>query len=685
MPAQFSQCSTLTLAMLLLWNFGLSRYLCSLKHLIDMGSKKKRSNKARAAKKITRKPPARPARKVGFWLRNKWPALIILILPMLLYAATYQYGYLLDDKLVLSENAYVKNGVAGMADIFGADSFSGFLGGQQNLVVGARYRPLSIATFALEHEFYGPRPGISHFINVLLYALSGLAIFRIVSLLRTPARGRPWFLGLAFLTALFFVLHPIHTEVVANIKGRDEILALLLSVGALYYGYRYAERNRIGALLFSAFCFLAAVLAKENAVTFLAVVPLTLYLFLKASVRRIAVVSSVLLGVFVLYLFIRLNVIGYLLNTGLEVTGIMNNPFLGVSPAEKYATILYTLGKYVQLLIFPHPLTHDYYPYHIPIVNWLDWRALASLVLYLAMTVVAFRSLKKEPVVAWSIFFYLLTLSIVSNIVFPVGSFMNERFIYLPSLGYCWLLSYLIVAKFPSWLKLAPARGRMFSLGLIGLIALGYAFKTVTRTADWKDARSLNLSAVKTSANSARANSYMAYSLYEESLETTDLRQQKALLDQALPYVNRALEIYPEYTDAITCKGGIVASYYQMDYNLDKLLDEFYKLLSAGHVIFIDQYMEYLNSRADRQKLADFYYRAGYELFCLEQKNYALAVKYLNYGLQVAPNSVRLLEGLSETYYLAGNRAQSAEFARRALQIDPDSKKARDLLAGSNR
>ena len=56
----------------------------------------------------------------------------------------------------------------------------------------------------------------------------------------------------------------------------------------------------------------------------------------------------------------------------------MNNPFLKIegnqwvpfSGAEKMATIFYTLGYYIKLLLVPHPLTHDYYPRHIDIMNW---------------------------------------------------------------------------------------------------------------------------------------------------------------------------------------------------------------------------------------------------------------------------------------------------------------------------
>ena len=124
----------------------------------------------------------------------------------------------------------------------------------------------------------------------------------------------------------------------------------------------------------------------------------------------------------------------------------MNDPFLEMNGMEKLATIIYTLGEYLRLLIFPHPLTHDYYPYHIPIMNFGKPGTLISLALYLGLAYAFFKLWKSKSIYAWSIGFFIATLSIVSNLVFPVGSFMNERFIFIPSIAFslvsAWAVSY---------------------------------------------------------------------------------------------------------------------------------------------------------------------------------------------------------------------------------------------------
>lgn len=650
---------------------------------------KKKPNKGKAKRSAVKKsvtPKATKAKKgpmKGFWVAHWQPALVLFVIPMILYVATLSFGYVLDDKIVLSENKFVQQGIQGLGDIFGKESMVGFLGEQRDLIVGARYRPLSLATFAIEYGIWGASPKWSHFFNMLFYAFSGLLLFRVLSQFLS-GKEKKWWQGIPFWASFLFVLHPIHTEVVANIKGRDEILALLFALATLYYAIRYIDHKKVLSLVMAAVSFFVALMAKENALTFIAVIPLTLFLFRGASIKQLGWTTVPLLLTFVVYLGIRVGVIGYLLGSGQEVTGIMNNPFYGTTFGEKYATILYTLGQYVKLLFFPHPLTHDYYPYQVPIINWLDARALVSLALYLGLLWIMIRQWKQRPIISWSIAYYLLTLSIVSNIVFPVGAPMNERFLYMPSVGATVFLAYLVWDLLPkalstfSWTK-------QLGWALLGLFVIGFTFKSWARIPAWKDEMSLNRAAIKVSTNSARANSYMAYSLYQAGLQTNDQAQRKQLYEEALPYVNRALEIYPSYSDAVTCKGGLVAGLYQMDGNLDKLLDEFYSLLRARHVSFLDQYMAYLNGQADRNKLAQFYHRVGFQLLAEEQRNYPLALQYLNYGIQIAPNNVQLLQDIASVYLATGQYGSAIQISQRGLQLQAGNSRLNQILQEASR
>ena len=571
---------------------------------------RKQKKKTKHQPEITQEEQKAPIPSAS--LRNNIAPLIILfVIPFLLYGYSISFEYVLDDKIVLSENNFVKKGIGGIKEIFTTESFTGYLGEQQDLVMGARYRPLSIAMFALEYELFGLNPKVGHFLNILLYGLTGLLIFWLLTLLLPAVKGKKWYYGLPFIATLLFVVHPLHTEVVANIKSRDEILALLLSLLTLYYSYRYSISSKSYLLVVSPIVFLLALLAKETSITFVAVIPLALYFFTKTSLKKIAIASSPLIISAIIYIGIRYNVIGYLLDSGKEITGLMNNPFLGTTVGERYATVIYTLGLYVKLLIFPHPLTHDYYPYQIPIMNWGDIKVIGSLILYLIMIGYTLYAFKKKTIPSWSILYYLITLSIISNIVFPIGTFMNERFMYMPSLGFTLLIGYWILEALPRKLESQPGLSLSVTVGLLLLLIAGYSFKTIERVPAWKNEMVLNRAAAKVSVNSARANQFMGYSLYRKGLDIQDREEKKKIFDEATYYVDRALSIHPTYPDALTSKAGLMAGYYQLDRDLEKLLNGFYKIQMTNPIPFVDTYLDYLDQRADQQKLRTFYQKLG--------------------------------------------------------------------------
>lgn len=650
--------------------------------------RKKVARKNPNAKKKTKKSkPKGPALQwdLSFWRKNWLPALLLFLLPFALYWRSTDYGYVLDDQIVITDNDYTKEGFNGLWKILTTESMQGYFGEQKNLVAGNRYRPLSIMTFAVEHEFSAteytnnegetmmtPSPWLTHFNNILFYALTILLIFRVVGGI-LPRKNRHWWLGLAFLSALIYALHPVHVEAVANVKGRDEILTMLLSLGTLYFALRYAAKPGAGWLAASGITFFLAILAKENAVTFLAVIPLTLYFFTRISRRHNLTMLGALFGIFVAYLIMRGSIVGSFFNPASD--DLLNNPFVEMNVGQKLATIQYTLGDYIRLLFIPHPLTHDYYPYHIPIMEWTDWQVLLSLLLYAGMTIVALRQFRKKTILSWSILFYLLTLSIVSNIVFPVGVFMNERFLFMPSLGFCVLAGWFISRKLPEWVG---QDANLLNIGLALLLVAGYGVRTWTRLPAWKDPLSLNRAAVQVSQNSARANCFMGTALYHEfraKKQAGQIEEAKAILEEAHYHIKRSLEVYPTYYSALTMKSGIAAERYKFDKNLDQLLQEFYEIIVIkNRITFIDQFLEYLSGRADQQKLVDFIHRVAHDHFLLNARtndSYGFAAHYLNLGLKVAPNNPRLLYDYYLVYQAAGNTAKAQEYLARARAADP--------------
>ncbi|MDX1479693.1 MAG: glycosyltransferase family 39 protein, partial [Saprospiraceae bacterium] len=371
-------------------------------------------------------------------VKRTWIGLCIV--GFLCYANTLPHGYTQDDAIVITDNMYTKDGISGIPGLLTKDTFFGFFKteGKSRLVSGGRYRPLTPVMFAVEYELFGESPFIGHLINVLLYCLTGVLIFHVLLWMgqRTAWPDRAW--HFAMIGAGLFLVHPLHTEVVANIKGRDEIMSLLLSLTALWLMLRALPKPNLKQTGLAMLAFLGALLSKENAITFLAIIPLTLVFFARTSWMKAVRATLPFLAVAVLFLVIRGQVIGW--EFGDTPRELLNNPFLKIENGqyvdfdigEKLATITYTLGKYLQLLFFPHPLTHDYYPRHIDLMQWGDWQALLSLLAYLALVAAVVMGWRKRHVHVFGILFYLITLSIVSNVVFPVGTNMSERFAYMP-------------------------------------------------------------------------------------------------------------------------------------------------------------------------------------------------------------------------------------------------------------
>lgn len=635
-----------------------------------------KSKKNLKAKRTAAKPTAKVNKPIikdvvpfytsGFWQKNWWKALIIFVLPIILYYQSTSFGFVLDDQIVFSENKFTKEGFNGIGDLMTTESMTGYFGEQKDLVEGNRYRPLSLITYAIEYGIQGKlNPGASHLINILLYGLTGLLMFRVLTMMLRKRKETVWWLAIPFLTSLLYIAHPIHSEAVANIKGRDEILALLFSLATLYGMLRYVDKKSILWLISSCLLFFLALLSKENSITFLAVIPLTIFFFSESRTKANLLGLTGLVATTAAYLVLRFNVAG-VPEFGKEINDLMNNPFLGMSGGEKLATIMFTLYKYIQLYIFPHPLSHDYYPYAIPILGWGDIRSLGSLLLYVGMTVWAFMGIRKKKLYSYAILFYLATLTIVSNIVINLGTFMNERFIYMASMGLALLMSYFISEKIAKW---KGQTGIIIASLLAAILFIGYSAKTITRVPDWESALSLNTSAVKYGTKSARANSFMATALYNEGRETGDPHKWPILVN-GYQYAEKALKIHPKYLNANLMKAGIAAELYKSERDEKLLLKRFGEVMSVRpDVPYIDTYLEYLETRtSDMNYLLDWYADVSINQVVKKANQPKWALHYLNRGYALDKKHQKILVAISIVYRQLGDTANASAFQKLAEQ-----------------
>ncbi len=547
--------------------------------------KSKATNKAKTNNNTTAKPQARkklvdPKRK-----QHRMAAIALFLLAFILYAYSITFGYVLDDQLYITSNQFTKQGFSGIDDILTKESLVGFWGQQKELLEGGRYRPLAIVTYAIEYQLFGEKPGLTHLINVLLYGLTALILFRVLRRLFRSEQNNKWYWGIPFITTALFVAHPLHSEVIANIKGRVEILALLFSLLTLWNSLRYIDTKQFKYLLFTALAFFLAMMSKESPITFLAVVPLTLYYFTDANLSDHIKALSPLLIVTAIFFFIRYQVLGYVLGSGEVVAQeLLNDPFLNATTGEKYATVFYTLGLYVKLLFAPLVLTHDYYPKQIPIIGWGDLRAIASFALYAIMGLAALWGIYKKQAWAYGIAFYIITLSIVSNVVISIGTFMNERFLYIPSIGFCLIAALAIGRWLPDWLNKRSNDSQTttasniptIALAAFGLLLSAYVVRTMIRVPAWESNRTLFLTDVENSPNSTKVNTSAGGVLLEGIENVKDQNQKRKRVTRAIKYLDKALVLYPSNPNALLLRGNAAV---ELDQDFDTALKYYSPLL----------------------------------------------------------------------------------------------------------
>ncbi|HEY0031620.1 MAG TPA: hypothetical protein VGC65_12720, partial [Bacteroidia bacterium] len=285
-------------------------------------------------------------------------SLIIALFAFLLFSNTIKHGFVLDDYSVIKENQLTKGGTASLAKIFSNSYREGYGNNENNL-----YRPLTKAMFAIEWQLSPNNPHFHHIINILLYSLACVLLF--IVLLRFTKIN----IYILFITALVFAAHPIHTEVVANIKSRDEISSMIFLLLSLLCISGYLKNNKILLLGSSLLCFFLALLSKESAIVYVALAPLFIYFFTDTPIKKIIKPTALMAIVAVLYMGLHLKIIG---SIGIKNIPVIDNSLMFTNDViQQKATAIMIMGKYFLLLLFPHPLSSDYSFNTIPMVTSL--------------------------------------------------------------------------------------------------------------------------------------------------------------------------------------------------------------------------------------------------------------------------------------------------------------------------
>ena len=502
-------------------------------------------------KKKTQAPVAAPLPKLEpsiFPWDFRMKCMILMVIGFVFYANSLVNQYALDDSIAIERNEFVQKGVSGIGKILTSDAYASYykqMGGSADAQYsGGRYRPLTFVTFAIEHQLFGEIAFIRHLVNVLTYLICLISILYFLQyymLNKVPGGS-----DIAFLTVILFAIHPIHTEVVANIKSRDEMLSLSLIMGTFIYSLKYLSTKKSKDLAIGAACFFMALLAKEYAITLIVLLPLLFYIVGNKKPFEAVTAALPYYAVVVLYLMMRIHAVGS--PKSLPANDPLVDPFLFATHAQKLATECYALGRYLGMLILPYPLACDYSFAEISYRTFSNIEVWVSIFLFAGITFWAFKLLRDRHILAFPVLFFLACIALISNFVIELGAILGERLVFHASLAFLLVLSYYAIKLINKW----PLQKRKTVItGPLCVLILASGAVVLPRNAQWKDDDSLFIHDVFVSSHDALLNNDAGWCYLGKS-ESKDNKpeQARAYLDSAKKYLFRGIAINPKYAAA---------------------------------------------------------------------------------------------------------------------------------------
>ena len=618
------------------------------------------------------------------------PYIVILVMSVLLYANTIKHQFALDDDIVICKNEYVLQGFGGMSGIFSKDLFDSFYK-QMNTTAqlsGGRYRPLSVASFAIEQEFIGTREDakfeadcwdfnkngkqdlnedvngdgiyndkdfrskgfmLRHFDNMLFYGFACCMLFLFLSTVVFKDNKL-----LAFVISLLFLAHPIHTEVVANVKSRDEIFSFLFMMLTLYLAHQYDAKRQLKYVVFTCISFFCALLSKEYGATLLILVPLSLYLFPvdKKANKFGPQFVSIMIGMVVMfgiYYGIRSGIV--IGKSNLQDKELLNNPYLLATETQQLATKLYIFLKYLITIVVPHPLSSDYGYNSIPYKDFSDPLVWLSILALIGFVVGGIFALYKKHWIAFAIAFYMLTILLVTNLIFNVGATMGERLVFHSSLGYCMVLGFGLY-----WLA-EKLKNKQLAIFILLPILILYSVKTISRNKAWENDITLALTDVEIMPESTSLNGNAASRYIDLSEWPKNKPKEKELLEKSIQYGKKALKLHPGFVNGYMNLGLAYAKIEQFD-SAKNCWDMAFKI-----------YPSHPNKKVYYDLLANTYYSKGYNLG--GQQKWVEGKAYLLKAVEINPENAKYWYDLGGFCFNSQDYVKAKEAWTKAYQLDP--------------
>jgi len=380
--------------------------------------------------------------------QNFLSIILIMVLGFAAYGNSLNNGFIWDDDTLVEKNKYITDWS------YLPHNFIKGIGGTEDKT--RFYRPLQTVTYMIDYSLWKLNPKGCHLTNILLHIAVALSLYWLISIIFNDR-------FLAFLTGVFFVVHPIHTEAVTYISGRADPLAALLMLLCLTF-YIISPPANIGAYCLMFLSYAAALLSRENSLVLPALILIYHYSFKsKLKVKAFMLIASVAS----VYILLRLTVLKFLLSDSIYSTTI----------GERLPGVFVAVTNYIKLLVFPFNFHMEY---GRKLFHWNNPEAILGVMILLLLFIYAFTKRKDNQTLFFAMAWFIVALLPSSNL-YPINAYMAEHWMYFPSIGF-----FLLIAKgLQLLLQSSQSRAVMviFSLSLLFM----YSLSTVKQNIIWGD------------------------------------------------------------------------------------------------------------------------------------------------------------------------------------------------------
>ncbi len=415
---------------------------------------------------------------------TKISCLVLFTLSFSLYFNSLFGNFVWDDHYLIDENPKISD-PASIPHFFTKDFW---INSSVNFQSGF-YRPVVLLSFFFNANLWDNNPLGFHLFNIVLHGFNGILVYLLFLSLGSRSL-------VAFLAGFFFVLHPIQTETVAFISDVGDILVVFfLLLSCRFYILSANSRSRKGNVFLSVLFLLLAMLSKENAMIGFLLIALIDWFFVskadgKLFQKRLPALSLYVLAT-VAFIILRVAILG----KNNAVTVLDNVRYVSILPAfDLWSHILTTIkiiALYLKLLVLPLELSIAYVV--LPAVSLFSFDVFFAVILVLSLLILIFICTRENKRwIAFAFAWFFLTILPISNLI-PISNTIAERFLYLPMVGYAFLLANC-VNYLREW-AVKRKLGWLTFYAIFSLIIIFFSYKTITRNFIWQSDYSVFASA----------------------------------------------------------------------------------------------------------------------------------------------------------------------------------------------